>query len=236
MARLSVEHFRANSVMTPEKSRKSSRLRDMFKSRSSLSPSTTTDKRRDSADVSPLTSPTLKTGFEKVGLLPSERNSLAPTEKDPKVAHDPKDTLGANDTPEAMSTIAEKTEKQPEMVSSKTSNSLDDAFRELFEKHQKECAKDEAEASEQGTSKPVDGLSTDNSQRLYVLRPSDEMSNPSGNSNGTRTKILLANKNDPQVTDLRRNHEIDDDGTSRYDSKRHSQTAFVDFSRSVDRE
>lgn len=83
MARLSVEHFRANATMTPEQVRKSGRFRDIFKSRSSLSPSTnsSTTKLPQAADTespptSP-TSPTVKPGFETVGLLPSERVSFA---------------------------------------------------------------------------------------------------------------------------------------------------------------
>jgi hypothetical protein len=82
MARLSVEHFRANAVMTPEHSRKSSRLLGIFKSRPSNSPSN-----MDLTACSPPvlgqfappaspTSPTVKPGFEKVGILPSERSSF----------------------------------------------------------------------------------------------------------------------------------------------------------------
>jgi hypothetical protein len=82
MARLSVEHYRANANMTPDHGRKSSRFRDIFKSRSSLSPSTAsiTDKSTPGPSsppppISP-TTPTVKHGFEKIGLLPSERSSL----------------------------------------------------------------------------------------------------------------------------------------------------------------
>ncbi|KAF2825470.1 hypothetical protein CC86DRAFT_407680 [Ophiobolus disseminans] len=68
--------------MTPDHPRKSSRLRDMFKSRSSLSPSTheTSKKLLVSGTASPPAtpiSPTIKIGFEQVGLLPSERSSFA---------------------------------------------------------------------------------------------------------------------------------------------------------------
>lgn len=84
MARLSVEHYRANAAMTPENNRKSSRFRSMFKSRSSMSPSTlstSTDGKflpQNDSQVLPAspTSPTVKAGFEQVGLLPSERTSL----------------------------------------------------------------------------------------------------------------------------------------------------------------
>lgn len=84
MARLSVEHYRANAAMTPENTRKSSRFRDMFKSRSSMSPpfiSANSDKKSSTETDSPghpvsPTSPTVKAGFEQVGLLPNERTSL----------------------------------------------------------------------------------------------------------------------------------------------------------------
>jgi hypothetical protein len=83
MARLSVEHYRANANMTPEHTRKSNRFRDIFKSRSSMSPSQADATAKSPPEpatapvpVSPLT-PTIKPGFEKVGLLPSERSSLA---------------------------------------------------------------------------------------------------------------------------------------------------------------
>jgi hypothetical protein len=81
MARLSIEHYRANTNMTPD--RKTRRLRGMFKSRSSTgSPSTAdvsinspTGTSAMSSPTSPI-SPSVKPGFEKVGLLPSERESL----------------------------------------------------------------------------------------------------------------------------------------------------------------
>jgi hypothetical protein len=73
MARLSAEHYRANTSMTPEHTRKSGRLRDIFKSRSSASP--TDMSKLQPPDPSPLPSPTVKVGFEQVGLLPSERGS-----------------------------------------------------------------------------------------------------------------------------------------------------------------
>lgn len=90
MARLSVEHYRANAAMTPETTRKSSRFRDMFKSRSSMSPPIVTansDKKSSTETDSPAppispTSPTVKAGFEQVGLLPSERTSLADTKRE----------------------------------------------------------------------------------------------------------------------------------------------------------
>jgi hypothetical protein len=82
MARLSVEHYRANANMTPEHVRKTSRLRDMFKSRSSASPSTKESATKSlpglnslSPPTSPI-SPSLQPGFKKVGLFPSERESL----------------------------------------------------------------------------------------------------------------------------------------------------------------
>jgi hypothetical protein len=81
MARLSIEHYRANTNMTPD--RKTSRLRGMFKSRYSTGNPLAADVSTNSPDgtgaVSPPTSPispSVKPGFEKVGLLPSERESL----------------------------------------------------------------------------------------------------------------------------------------------------------------
>jgi hypothetical protein len=82
MARLSVEHYRANANMTPEHVRKTGRLRDMFKSRSSagpLTPNAATKSPTGPSTRSPPTSPTspsVKPGFETVGLLPSERVSF----------------------------------------------------------------------------------------------------------------------------------------------------------------
>jgi hypothetical protein len=83
MARLSVEHVRANVNMTPDHARKSSRFRDIFKSRSSLSPptpdlsgSSPPGQTQPSSPTSP-TSPTVKPGFQKVGILPSECSSFA---------------------------------------------------------------------------------------------------------------------------------------------------------------
>jgi hypothetical protein len=82
MARLSVEHYRANANMTPEHMRKSSRFRDMFRSRPSssntlVSPVTRSPPAKStlSPPVSP-TSPTVRPGFDKVGLLPSEQGSV----------------------------------------------------------------------------------------------------------------------------------------------------------------
>jgi hypothetical protein len=81
MARLSTEHYRANASMTPD--RKTSRLRGIFKSRSTTGSPSTADAAVKSpsglSSMSPPTSPispTVKPGFEKVGLLPSERESL----------------------------------------------------------------------------------------------------------------------------------------------------------------
>jgi hypothetical protein len=82
MARLSIEHYRANTNMTPEHVRKTGRLRDMFKSRSSTGPSTPNDATKSPTDPSTRSPPTLpmspsvKPGFETVGLLPSERVSF----------------------------------------------------------------------------------------------------------------------------------------------------------------
>jgi hypothetical protein len=82
MARLSVEHYRANVNMTPEHVRKTGRLRDIFKSHSSAGPSTPDAAMKSPANPDPRslptspTSPLVKPGFETVGLLPSERVSL----------------------------------------------------------------------------------------------------------------------------------------------------------------
>ncbi|KAH7074188.1 hypothetical protein FB567DRAFT_553668 [Paraphoma chrysanthemicola] len=75
--------------MTPEHPRKSGRLRDIFK-RSSASPQVTTtpnkspEERQSSSQASPTSplSPTIKPGFEQVGLLPSQRSSLLDATKD----------------------------------------------------------------------------------------------------------------------------------------------------------
>jgi hypothetical protein len=82
MARLSVEHYRAKADMTPEHVRKSSRLRNMFKSRSTSTNSLIDPSTRSPPAKSPLsppnppTSPSVKPGFEQVGLLPSEQESI----------------------------------------------------------------------------------------------------------------------------------------------------------------
>ena len=74
MARLSAP---AND--TPKTERKSNRFRKMFTHRpgssSSASP-TTLAKARQPIDSSPLPSPTVKPGFQQIGLLPSELPSL----------------------------------------------------------------------------------------------------------------------------------------------------------------
>ena len=75
MARLSEEHFKSNSD-TP--ARKHSRFKEIFKYRSiphsnSASPAIITTA---SPVLRPLGSPTMKPGYEQVGLLPSERTSL----------------------------------------------------------------------------------------------------------------------------------------------------------------
>ncbi|KAH7069805.1 hypothetical protein BKA63DRAFT_606161 [Paraphoma chrysanthemicola] len=89
MARLSVEHYRANAAMTPEHPRKSGRLRDIFK-RSSASPQVMTtlnkspEEPQSSSQASPASplSPTIKAGFEQVGLLPSQRSFLVDATKE----------------------------------------------------------------------------------------------------------------------------------------------------------
>ena len=69
--------------MTTDHARKSSRFREIFKSRSSMSPSNVDLTAKSPSAFSPLspsTSPishTVKPGLEKVGLLPSERNSFS---------------------------------------------------------------------------------------------------------------------------------------------------------------
>lgn len=83
MARLSVEHYRANATTTPENTRKNSRFRGIFRSRASMSLSTGPAKSnpkspsQTNSQVPPAspTSPTVEPGFEQVGLLPSERTS-----------------------------------------------------------------------------------------------------------------------------------------------------------------
>lgn len=78
MARLSAP---AND--TPKAERKSSRLRQMFKHRPSSSASSspaTLPKVRQSIDSAPLLSPSIRPGFQQIGLLPSERSSPSPKE------------------------------------------------------------------------------------------------------------------------------------------------------------
>ncbi|KAH5592712.1 hypothetical protein HBI45_205660 [Parastagonospora nodorum] len=82
MARLSVEHYRANATMTPDHVRKSSRFRDIFRSRSSSNNSLVETMTRSSPVKIPLspptspTSPTIRPGFDQVGLLPSEQEPI----------------------------------------------------------------------------------------------------------------------------------------------------------------
>ncbi|RAQ99511.1 hypothetical protein DDE82_008197 [Stemphylium lycopersici] len=74
---------------TPKTEQKPSRLRSIFKPRSSsasFSGSTTSTKKSPTTDTGPLALPTVKHGFKQIGLLPSERPSytlgqLAPWEK-----------------------------------------------------------------------------------------------------------------------------------------------------------
>ncbi|KAL5114323.1 hypothetical protein ACEQ8H_007798 [Pleosporales sp. CAS-2024a] len=87
MARLSVEHYRANANMTPDHVRKTSRIRDMFKHRPSnaKSPSgslagSPPTKTALSPLVAPI-SPTVRPGFDQVGLLPSERDPIIDVKK-----------------------------------------------------------------------------------------------------------------------------------------------------------
>ncbi|EDU49398.1 hypothetical protein PtrSN002B_007472 [Pyrenophora tritici-repentis] len=72
MARLS-----APANETPKTERKSNRFRSMFKHRpdSSASSSPATSTKAQHADSSPLSSPTVKPGFQQIGLLPCERPS-----------------------------------------------------------------------------------------------------------------------------------------------------------------
>lgn len=74
MARLSVEHYRANATMTPEHARKTKRFRDMFL-RGSMSPRTPSASEMPTSEIPPQAL-TFKPGFERVGVLPSERSSL----------------------------------------------------------------------------------------------------------------------------------------------------------------
>jgi hypothetical protein len=111
MARLNIEHYRTNASMTPEHIRKSSRLMNIFKSRSTsnnsiVDPSTRSPPANSpfSPPVSP-TSPTVKPGFEQVGLLPSEQGSIM----------DVKATLEQNGGTRAAE-VLEKQVQEPEGV------------------------------------------------------------------------------------------------------------------------
>ncbi|KAF1850097.1 uncharacterized protein K460DRAFT_271677 [Cucurbitaria berberidis CBS 394.84] len=75
MARLSEEHFKSNTS-TP--ARKPSRFKEIFRHRPSTSSNSTSPNTLTSSApiASPLASPKMRLGFEKVGLLPSERTSL----------------------------------------------------------------------------------------------------------------------------------------------------------------
>jgi len=75
MARLSVEHYRSNPG-TPRPERKPNRLREIFKQRPSMSASSSPSLlTKPQTGTSPTGSPVFKPGFEKIGLLPSERPS-----------------------------------------------------------------------------------------------------------------------------------------------------------------
>ncbi|KAI8931811.1 hypothetical protein NX059_011448 [Plenodomus lindquistii] len=90
MARLSVEHFKSNPN-TPQPERHKNRLRDMFKPRSSSSASTSPavlTKNQLTSPTSSSMSPTIKPGFEQIGLLPSERSSLETTRQTHNEASD----------------------------------------------------------------------------------------------------------------------------------------------------
>ncbi|KAH7381216.1 hypothetical protein DE146DRAFT_772721 [Phaeosphaeria sp. MPI-PUGE-AT-0046c] len=75
--------------MTPENTRRNSRFRDMFRSRSSMSPKITVTKSDSKSQPHPgledhptsPTLPTVKPGFEQVGLLPSERISFTDSKR-----------------------------------------------------------------------------------------------------------------------------------------------------------
>lgn len=88
MARLSVEHYRASANMRPDPTRNSSRIRDMFRARSSYSLSMSSFQPQPLPQSSPNPTPTVKIGFEQVGLLPGERhsNNEAPYESVPTPA------------------------------------------------------------------------------------------------------------------------------------------------------
>jgi hypothetical protein len=75
MARLSVEPYRANASMEPDLTRKSSRIRDMFRSHSGHSPSMSSFLAQSLPPPSPPSTPTVEVGFEQVSLLPGERKS-----------------------------------------------------------------------------------------------------------------------------------------------------------------
>ncbi len=72
MARLSKEHYR-DSPATPSST--SNRLKNVFRRRMNSTSSSTSPKSPPLLG-SPLPSPTVKPGFDTVGLLPSERTSL----------------------------------------------------------------------------------------------------------------------------------------------------------------
>ncbi|KAF1912069.1 hypothetical protein BDU57DRAFT_564721, partial [Ampelomyces quisqualis] len=176
MARLSVEHFRASATMTPEQVRKSSRFRDMFKSRSSMSPSTgasVTKLPLESSIASPPaspTSPTVKPGFETVGLLPSERISLvnAKTELEnnggthvAEVLEEQKQELKGVGIPHNMDTALDDANvSRNDMAGKKTleneraeeANVIAEAFGDAIAEHQAEAAEPSQDATPERSS------------------------------------------------------------------------------------
>lgn len=78
MARLSEEHFKNNPAIPNVPARRPSRLKEMFKPRFSLSPkaSSTVLIKPPPSGRSPAVFGEMKPGFEKVGVLPSERSSI----------------------------------------------------------------------------------------------------------------------------------------------------------------
>ncbi|KAF2679698.1 hypothetical protein K458DRAFT_422024, partial [Lentithecium fluviatile CBS 122367] len=94
MARLSIENLSNSAPNTPQQPSKSSRFKDLFKgsnSRSSLSPGSNT---ADLAETSPQgTAENAKSGFRKVGLLPSERTEKLKKQKKGKKRESSRESL-----------------------------------------------------------------------------------------------------------------------------------------------
>jgi hypothetical protein len=211
MARLSIEHYRTNGAMTPDHFRKPGRILGIFKSRSSLSlptSNTANDSLPGPVSSSPLdstASPTVKSGFEKVGILPSERKSLSEAqkqlennggnhvaqvlemyEKNLKIVGVPYN-LGAAVDDESVQPVGEAAYKETEKWQNKETGTTVDAVKSMLLKHEAENKGSKANAE---STNPMHGLSllenvtelrvtssrvSENGKTLFVLECAREL-------------------------------------------------------------